>query len=83
MYHTIEFVDEFLVDLEISPKHWLEQMLIRRGTRLQAQIKPCGVRTARTREVCYPAEQGLKQHGAGSAAAIPGGARCVIQQNKD
>jgi hypothetical protein len=40
MYHTIEFAEEMMVDLEISPRHWLEQMLIRRGTRLQAQIKP-------------------------------------------
>ena len=40
MYHTIEFVADFVVDLEISPKHWLERMLIRRGTRVQAQIRP-------------------------------------------
>ena len=40
MYHTIEFADEFIVDLEISPKHRLERMLVHRGTRLQAQIKP-------------------------------------------
>jgi hypothetical protein len=40
MYHTIEFTDELTVDLETSPKQWLERMLIRRGTRLQAQIKP-------------------------------------------
>jgi hypothetical protein len=40
MYHTIEFAEEMMVDLEISPRRWLEQMLIRRGTRLQAQIKP-------------------------------------------
>jgi hypothetical protein len=40
MYHTIEFAEDFTVDLEISPKHWLERMLIRRGSRLQAQIKP-------------------------------------------
>jgi hypothetical protein len=46
MYHTIEFADEMVVDLEISPRHWLEQMLIRRGTRLQAQIKPYVVETA-------------------------------------
>jgi len=45
MYHTIEFAGEFLVDLEISPKHWLERMLIQRGTRLQAQIKPYVVDT--------------------------------------
>jgi len=40
MYHTIEFSVELMVDLEISSRHWLEQMLIRRGTRLQAQVKP-------------------------------------------
>ncbi len=40
MYHTIEFAEQLMVDLETSPKHWLERMLIRRGTRLQAQIKP-------------------------------------------
>jgi hypothetical protein len=45
MYHTIEFAEEWMVDLEISPKHWLERMLIRRGTRLQAQIKPFVVET--------------------------------------
>jgi len=45
MYHTIEFAEELMVDLEISPKHWLERMLIRRGTRLQAQIKPYVVET--------------------------------------
>jgi hypothetical protein len=46
MYHTIEFAEEMMVDLEISPRHWLERMLIRRGTRLQAQIKPYVVETA-------------------------------------
>lgn len=40
MYHTIEFATEFMVDLEISPRHRLERMLIHRGTRLKAQIKP-------------------------------------------
>lgn len=40
MYHTIEFTEEFMFDLEISPKHWLERMLVRRGTRFQAQMKP-------------------------------------------
>jgi hypothetical protein len=40
MYHTIEIAEEFTVDLESSPKHRLERMLIRRGTRLQVQIKP-------------------------------------------
>jgi hypothetical protein len=45
MYHTIEFSEEFTVDLEISPKHPLERMLIRRGVRLQAQSKPYVVET--------------------------------------
>src|SRR5262249_38094366 len=26
MYHTIEFVEELSVDLEISPKYWLQRM---------------------------------------------------------
>ena len=45
MYHIIEFVEELTVDLEISPKHWLERMLIHRGTHLQAQLKPYVVET--------------------------------------
>jgi hypothetical protein len=45
MYHTIEFAEELMVDLEISPKHWLERMLICRGTHMQAQIKPYVVET--------------------------------------
>ncbi len=40
MYHTIEFGVEFTADLEISPRHRLERVLIQRGTRRQAQIKP-------------------------------------------
>ena len=45
MYHTIEFTADFVVDLEIGPQHWLERMLIRRGTRRQAQIRPYVVET--------------------------------------
>jgi hypothetical protein len=45
MYHTIEFAEELKVDLEISAKQWLEQMLIRKGTRLQVQLKPYVVET--------------------------------------
>jgi hypothetical protein len=45
MYHTIEFAESFMADLEISPQRWLERMLIRPGTRLQAQIKPYVVET--------------------------------------
>jgi hypothetical protein len=40
MFHTIEFAKEMTVDLEVSPKHRLEQMLIRPGTQLQAKIMP-------------------------------------------
>jgi hypothetical protein len=40
MYHTIEFGVEFTADLEISPRQRLERLLLRRGTRRQAQIKP-------------------------------------------
>jgi len=45
MYHTIEFTKDLLVDMEVSPKHWLERMRIRRGICLQAQIKPYVVET--------------------------------------
>ena len=45
MYHTIEFSDELILDLEISPKHWLERTLISHGTRLQVQLKPYVVET--------------------------------------
>jgi len=40
MYHRIEFLTDFVADLEISPKHRLERTLIRQGSRLQVQIKP-------------------------------------------
>ncbi len=40
MYHTLEFAVDFAVDLEISPKHPQERLLIEKGTRLRAQIKP-------------------------------------------
>jgi hypothetical protein len=40
MYHTIEFGIEFMVDLEVSRNQPLERMLIRRGTRARAQLRP-------------------------------------------
>jgi hypothetical protein len=46
MYHSIEFVAEFTLDLEISPKHPLERLLIQKGTRLRAQVKPHVAETA-------------------------------------
>jgi hypothetical protein len=46
MFHTIEFVTEFMVDLEVSPKDRLERLLLHKGARLQAQIKPYVLETA-------------------------------------
>jgi hypothetical protein len=40
VYHTIEFAVEITVDLEMSPRRWLERLRIRQGERLRAQIKP-------------------------------------------
>jgi len=40
MYHTIEFQVELTIDLEISPKHPLERLLVRRGVQVRTQIKP-------------------------------------------
>jgi hypothetical protein len=40
MYHTIEFAADLWVDLELSPKQPLERVLLRRGTKVRAQIRP-------------------------------------------
>ena len=40
MYHTVEFTVGFVADLEIPRKHRLERVLLPKGTRRQAQIKP-------------------------------------------
>jgi len=40
MFHTIEFDEPLTLDLEISSKQPMEQVSVRKGTRLQAQIKP-------------------------------------------
>ncbi len=45
MYHTVEFAAVFTVDLEVSPRHRLERLLIHRGDRLSAQVKPHVVET--------------------------------------
>jgi hypothetical protein len=45
MYHTVEFAAEFMVDLEVSRKQPLERVLIRRGTRVRAQLRPYVVET--------------------------------------
>jgi hypothetical protein len=46
MYHTIEFHAVWNVDLEVSPKQPLEQLRLRKGTRLKAQVKPYVIETA-------------------------------------
>jgi hypothetical protein len=45
MYHTIKFTGDLTVDLEVSPKQHLERLRIRKGDRVQAQIKPYVVET--------------------------------------
>lgn len=45
MYHSIEFNDDLVVDLEVSPKLPLEQLRICKGTRRSVQVKPYVVET--------------------------------------
>ena len=45
MYHTIEFLIELTLDLEVSPKQWLQMLHLDRGTRLCVQLKPYVVDT--------------------------------------
>jgi hypothetical protein len=40
MYHTIEFNADFTLDLVISRKLPMERVLIAKGSRMQAQLKP-------------------------------------------
>ncbi|HZT82425.1 MAG TPA: hypothetical protein VFA26_19505 [Gemmataceae bacterium] len=40
MFHTILFAEEFAGDLEVSPKDYLERVLLKKGTRVRAQVKP-------------------------------------------
>lgn len=40
MYHTIEFTDGFTADLEISPRHRLERLRIRKGSRACVHLEP-------------------------------------------
>jgi hypothetical protein len=46
VYHTIEFHNDLAVDLEVSPKQPLEQLRIRKGTRVSAQVKPSVIETS-------------------------------------
>jgi hypothetical protein len=45
VYHLIQFAVEFVADLEVSPKHLLERVRIRRGDRYRAQVRPHVVET--------------------------------------
>lgn len=47
MYHAIEFRLMGLAELETRGRSHLEQLVIREGTRLNAQIKPYVVETKR------------------------------------
>ncbi len=40
MYHTIEFVESVVLDLETSRRQPLERVAIRKGTRMLAQVRP-------------------------------------------
>ncbi len=40
MYHTLEFASNYTIDLEISRAARLERLAIRKGTRMQAMIRP-------------------------------------------
>jgi hypothetical protein len=40
MYHRIEFLVDVQVDLTRSPRHPLERLSIRKGSRLRAQVRP-------------------------------------------
>ena len=40
MYHTIELTVDLQVGLARSPRHRLESAVLRRGTRLPAQLRP-------------------------------------------
>jgi hypothetical protein len=40
VFHVVEFVSAFLADMEVSPKHRLEQLRIRRGMRARVQLRP-------------------------------------------
>jgi hypothetical protein len=46
MYHSIEFITEFTVDVEVSPKQPLERLRIQRGARTRAQLKPYVVQSS-------------------------------------
>jgi hypothetical protein len=46
MFHTIEFLTDLTVDLEVSPRKPLERMCIRHGSRRTVEIKPYVIETS-------------------------------------
>lgn len=40
MYHTIQFKTHMTLDLEVSANRRLEKLRIRKGTRIETQLKP-------------------------------------------
>lgn len=45
MFHVIEFLTDQWVDLERSAAHPLERVLVRRGSRRRAQLRPHVIET--------------------------------------
>jgi hypothetical protein len=45
MLHTIEFLTDLTVDLEVSPRKPLERLCIQHGTRRSASLKPYVIET--------------------------------------
>ncbi len=46
MYHLIEFIADFIADLEVSPRQSLERVRVRKGTRVFVGLCPYIVETA-------------------------------------
>lgn len=40
MHHLIEFCSDFTAELEVSPKHRLERLRVRRGTWARLALRP-------------------------------------------
>ena len=45
MYHTIEFISDWVLDVAISPRQPLERLQIRKGAKYNVQLKPLVVET--------------------------------------
>ena len=45
MYHVIEFTEALTLDLEVSAKQPLERIVVERGARQRAQLRPYVVET--------------------------------------